>query len=136
MFILMNCPYCKSNTFVTNSRSRSKGTQVWRRRQCKNCHGLWTTHEVIDLSTSHKIENRTGTLQPFSRDKLFISIMSALRHRKSALTDATALTDTVSSRVLATKTAKLSTNQLLESTHHVLMMFDKTAAAVYMQSHL
>ncbi len=130
----MKCPYCNSNTVVSNSRSRFKGSQVWRRRQCKSCDSIWTTHEVIDLSTSHKVEDRQKRLQPFSRDKLFMSLIDSLRHRKTTLTDATALTDTVIRQVLAHKAPTIKTYDIALVTHKALINFDKTAAAVYLAS--
>lgn len=130
----MNCPYCNHNTKVTNSRSRSKGTQKWRRRRCSSCSSIWTTHEVIDLSTSHKIKDFVGNFQPFSRDKLFISILDSLRHRKTALSDATALTDTIMARILAQKTPVLTTGDLSAISNTVITAFDKTAGAVYSAS--
>ena len=130
----MRCPYCQSDTKVTNSRSRAKGAQVWRRRECTNCHSIWTTHEVIDPSTSHRVKDSHNRLQPFSRDKLFVSLLDALRHRKTALADATALTDTVLARVLALKSAEITKQELTEIAHQTIKTFDSTAAAVYQAS--
>ena len=131
----MNCPYCKSDSKVSNSRPTAKGTQIWRRRTCKSCRQIWTTQEVIDLTTSHKVTSANNTVQPFSRDKLFISIKEACAHRKSALGDSTALTDTVLSLVLRQKTANLSNQQLKDITFQVITRFDKTAGAVYRAKH-
>lgn len=131
----LNCPYCASSTKVTNSRSRAKGSQVWRRRECKKCSAIWTTHEVIDLSTSHRVVYADSSIQPFSRDLLFISIKTSLQHRNTALEDATYLTDNVLAKVLALKTAKIKTDKLVDVVHHILTNYDKTAAAVYRASH-
>ncbi len=127
----MECPHCRSKTKVTNSRKRARGTQTWRRRECKSCGNIWTTHEVIDLSTSYIVEGAQGHRQPFSRDKLFMSIQESLRHRKTALADATALTDTVLARILAQKTATIPEGDLFAVIYEVIKKFDRTAAAVY-----
>ena len=131
----MNCPYCKNNTKVTNSRSRAKGTQIWRRRTCKSCKQTWTTQEVIDLSTTHRIEGANNHLEPFSRDKLFLSIKDACAHRKSALTDATALTDTVLGLVLLKNSGHLTKSDISDIALAVITRFDKTAGAVYRAKH-
>ncbi len=131
----MHCPYCASLTKVTNSRSTAKGTKKWRRRECKKCGQIWTTHEVIDLSTSHKIEHADSSVEPFSRDTLFVSILDSLRHRKTALDDATGLTDTVLTRVLAQKSAQISSSAIKNITQATLKNYDKTAAAVYKATH-
>lgn len=131
----MNCPYCHNPTKVTNSRSRSNNSQIWRRRRCKNCQSIWTTHEQLDPSTSHKIKSKNNSLQPFSRDKLFLSINDSLNHRKTAIDDATALTDTVLQQVLTLKSAIIQITEILTITHHVLANFDPTAAAVYKAKH-
>jgi transcriptional repressor NrdR len=131
----MNCPYCKSDSKVSNSRPTAKGTQIWRRRTCKSCGKIWTTQEVIDLSTSHQVTSQNTRSEPFSRDKLFISIKDSCAHRKSALADATALTDTVLGLVLRLNTAVIPEQQLIDMATGVITRFDKTAGAVYRAKH-
>ena len=127
----MQCIYCASSTKIVNSRSTAKGTKKWRRRECKKCGHVWTTHEVVDLSTSHKIIHTDNSVEPFWRDKLFVSIKDSLQHRKTALEDASYLTDTILAKTLALKTQNIKTRQLFDIIHKVLKNYDKTAAAVY-----
>jgi len=131
----MNCPYCKKDSKVSNSRPTAKGTQIWRRRTCKSCGKIWTTQEVINLATTHQVTKKYSHPEPFSRDKLFLSIKDACAHRKSALSDATALTDTVLAQVLNQNTAVVSEKQLIDITSAVITRFDKTAGAVYRAKH-
>ncbi len=131
----MNCPYCASSTKVTNSRQRSRGSQVWRRRVCTHCDSIWTTHESVDMSKSHDVVTRQNSVEPFSRDNLFISIKDSLQHRKTALSDATYLTDTILTRILALKTSQVSSQLLTETTIVVLKNFDPLAAKVYGRLH-
>jgi len=130
----MICPYCASSTKVTNSRPRSKGLQVWRRRECKKCSNIWTTHEVINPETSHTVTYDKKPSQPLSRDKLFISLMSAVSHRKSALEDSTGLTDTIITKVLALRMANIPSAKIGDLVYRTLRNYDKTAAAVYKAS--
>lgn len=62
---------------------------------------------------------------------LFLSIKDSLSHRETALSDATALTDTVLARVLAQKEAIVETSFIINITTEVLYRFDRTASAVY-----
>ena len=126
----MKCPYCNAKTQVTNSRSTAKGTQTWRRRKCTQCDAIWSSREILELKDTHSIDSIDSS-EPFSRDKLFISIKDSLQHRKSALEDATALTDTIINQALMLKTPHIQLESLKSIAHNVLKRFDKTGAAVY-----
>lgn len=133
--VSMQCPYCASSSFVNNSRPTAKGAQVWRRRECSRCHGIWSTKEAIDLSKSHTFIGSENDSKAFSRDALFISLIDSLKHRKTALADATALTDTTLGQVLALKSAKVQRDTLITLTYSTLKRFDKIAAEVYRSIH-
>jgi transcriptional repressor NrdR len=132
----MICPYCASHTKVTNSRPSIKTPEVWRRRQCLICNSIWTTREVVDLSLSHTIRTHQNSLEPFQRDKLFVSLLDSCAHRKTALADASALTDTVLGMILRQENAEIDINYLIELTADTIKRFDKTAAAVYRAKHM
>lgn len=132
----MVCIYCGSDTQVINSRWQKRSNRVWRRRSCPNCQSVITTLEAPDYSASISLRDNTGRLEPFLRDKLFASVHRSLQHRKSAITDATALTDTImnglhrcidSGAVDRTKLVILSTS--------VLKRFDRAAAVQYAAFH-
>lgn len=131
----MNCPYCASSSFVTNSRPTAKATQTWRRRECSRCHSIWSTKEALDLSKTHVFIGRQSSSEPFSRDTLFISLTDSLKHRKGAANDATALTDTILGLVLAQKSPKITRETLIGVTYQTLKRFDKVAAEVYRSTH-
>lgn len=130
----MICPYCASDTKVTNSRSSTKYVTVWRRRQCKSCFNVWTTRESVDLSSSHRV-SRNNEIEPFYRDKLFLSIKDSLQHRKSNLEDATALTDTVLGLVLSLNNALIRSHELALMVSDTLNRFDPIASDVYRAKH-
>jgi transcriptional regulator NrdR family protein len=81
------------------------------------------------------VSTRNNTLEPFYREKLFVSIKDSLAHRKTALEDATALTDTVLAAVLRQKQATIQVSQLISIVQEILQRFDPTAAAVYKAKH-
>jgi len=132
----MVCIYCGGDTSVSNSRSQTKTNQVWRRRHCLDCDGLFTSIEVADLASSILYKKDKRHVEPFERDKLFISIYESCKHRKDAPRAATALTTTVLSKLLAQiETASLSREKVIDVSSIVLKHFDKAAATQYLAYH-
>lgn len=131
----MKCPYCQHETRVTNSRPQLRRNSIWRRRLCTSCGAVFTSTEHIDLEKSLMVEH-AGALSPFLRDKLFVSLYDSVRHRKTALSDATALTDTVISQVFATLSdGQTSRSVIARLCHEVLKRFDSAAAVHYQAYH-
>jgi transcriptional repressor NrdR len=128
----MVCIYCSSKTNVTNSRPQKRLLQVWRRRHCTSCGALFTTNEAVDLSTSLVVRRDNGPVTPFSRDKLFVSILRATGHRNEPIQDAGALTATITAKLLhSTTTAVISPADIVKTTLEALNRFDKAAAVQY-----
>lgn len=131
----MVCIYCGSETKVTNSRPQKRVNKVWRRRQCLSCNTVFTSTEAVDLSGSIRVAKQKH-LQAFRRDKLLLSIHDSLKHRKTAISDATGLTDTIIAKLYP-----LMTNSVLQPaditviTLEALKRFDKTAATHYAAFH-
>lgn len=131
----MVCPYCGSDTQVTNSRRQKKANQVWRRRVCKTCGAIFTTLEGIDTSQALMYTHHKHS-EPFSRDTLLLSIYDSLKHRKTATKDATALTATVMSHLYPLiHDASLSRDTVTEVTAATLERFDPIAATHYRAFH-
>lgn len=131
----MKCIYCSGKLSVSNSRPQKKLNQVWRRRNCSECGAVMTSVEAIDLGKAITFQNGTHT-EPFSRDTLLISIYESSKHRKTALSDALALTDTVIARLLPkVEVATLSRQQIIETTTETLKNFDKAASVHYAAYH-
>lgn len=132
----MVCLYCSSPTRVINSRPQKRLLQVWRRRACTKCSAVFTTNESIDLATSLAVRGTGTTIRPFSRDKLLVSILQAVGHRKQPVADAAALTATVTAKLLhGTQTAALSHNDITHATLKTLQHFDTAAAVQYAAYH-
>lgn len=133
----MVCIYCSSSTRVTNSRLQVGRNQIWRRRTCKQCTAVFTTHEAVDLEPSVVVEHSPRDMQAFSRDKLFMSIYQSCKHRKDPLRDSRALTNTVTSMLLRNSlaTATLTREALIQTILAVLSRFDTTAATIYLAYH-
>lgn len=132
----MVCIYCGHKTSVINSRKSGKTNTTWRRRRCLSCKAIATSRENYDLDSSLRVRSNSGRLEPFSRDKMFLSIYKSLSHRKTSLEDAGALGDTVIGHLFNLQTNGVITRQALaELTQSVLARFDKAAATYYAAHH-
>ena len=79
---------------------------------------------------------RNSHLEPFVRDKLFGSVYDSLKHRNTALSDATALTDTIVGKVIKhVNNGNIQRDTLTSVGYDVLKRFDKTAAIFYAAYH-
>ena len=131
----MVCIYCAEATKVTNSRPSPQSRSTWRRRECSKCRGTFTTKEQADYTRTLRVKKSSGDLEPFQRDKLFLSLYQSLTHRKSAIDDAGHLTNNV-----ITKLLDIQNNGLIDSIEikhkamYVISHFDQTASFYY-QAH-
>jgi transcriptional repressor NrdR len=133
----MVCTYCGGQTAVVNSRHQKRANQVWRRRRCLACNSIVTTVEGLDFTASISLKTAASVLEPFQRDILFISVYESLRHRKTAVADAEALTATIL-RALPTcfnKDRSVERSKLVSLVATTLQRFDKAAAVQYQAFH-
>lgn len=133
----MVCPYCHHDTQVVNSRPQKRSNRVWRRRRCTHCHTVVTTVEGLDYSASLSFKNANGSLQPFQRDILFVSVLDSVRHRKTAVDDATSLTDTVLVGLtrMQNSTGAIGRQELVQLVAQTLNRFDSAAGVHYRAYH-
>ena len=90
-----------------------------------------TTSEAIDLEKTVSVV-RQSNIEPFQRDVLFLSIHDSLKHRKTAATDATSLTNTIISALYPEMTdAQVETSTISKTALAVLKRFDRVAATHY-----
>lgn len=126
----MVCIYCGGKSHVTNSRFQKRANSVWRRRECLVCGAIWTSVEASESRSAYRVSKDNSILE-LQTETLLISLYEALRHRKSAVTDAAALRDTILQQLLARNQAIIPTSEIKITALQVLGRFDKTAAAVY-----
>jgi len=131
-YVDMVCDYCGGDTKVTNSRWQKRSNRVWRRRECLRCGNLVTTLEAPDYAVSFSFKNLSGVLEPFLRDKLFLAVYHSLQHRKTALDDATALTETIMSGLPACmEDGAVVRDKLVTHVTSVISRFDHAAGVYY-----
>ena len=131
----MVCVYCGKDTEVANSRAAKKSPSVWRRRRCENCESIFSTREKPDLSLSIKVQNHSGDFEPFSEDKLFLSIKDSLSHRKSSLSASRQLSDTVVSKLMPKMHGQITRQEIISTTYPIIRRFDRPAATYYKSHH-
>lgn len=134
-YVDMVCTYCGGDTKVTNSRHQVKNNQVWRRRQCLSCQAIFSTEEAVNYRQAWMV--KTGkALKPFSRDKLFLSLLNACAHRKTALSDAQGLTDTVIKKLTSNiGDGTINNSDIVRAAQVALNRFDGAASVHYRAFH-
>jgi transcriptional repressor NrdR len=129
----MVCIYCRYSTRVTNSRRLKADNSVWRRRKCQKCGAIFTTKESTDLEQAVRVLKRNGKLEPFYRDKLFLSIYKACEHLKAPVSLATALSNTVLRRVLKDNSNTIvSSDKIALISAKVIKRYDAAAGVRYL----
>lgn len=74
----MHCPYCRhTDTRVLDSRTADEGGAIRRRRQCQACDKRFSTVEQMQLT----VVKRSGTTEPFDRDKVVAGVRKACKGR-------------------------------------------------------
>lgn len=130
----MVCPFCHSETEVTNSRPQKRTNGVWRRRHCLKCDRIFTSIEKADLSASVRVQKHSGALEPLSEAKLIASLYKTLDHHKNAMEIALELSQTVLLSVMSEAIgAVVLSDTIAKHVNTVLKRFD-TAAAIRYQS--
>lgn len=131
----MVCIYCGSDTSVENSRTQKRSNQIWRRRQCKACGAIFTTHEAIDLSSALLVR-KSGREQPFITDYLFTDVLLALQDRPDAYLAAREVSATIIKNLLKAKSLPvLDAVVISETSALVLKRFDKRAYLRFVSEH-
>jgi transcriptional repressor NrdR len=131
----MVCIHCGGKTKVVNSRRQSRSNQVWRRRQCLDCGAVFSTREGAQHELAWMVRT-SGQLEPFSRDKLFMSLYKSCEHRKTALNDAKGLADTVISKLPNyAVNGTISDSDIVRAAQVALNRFDKAASTHYQAFH-
>jgi len=127
----MVCILCDSKTKITNSRNNAQLGQTWRRHTCTRCYTVFTTREAVDMSLSYRVEYSDGSLEPFSRDKLLVSINVVLGHRTDSTESVSILTNTIIGKLAKKKRLILPVQMIYEITEQTLRHFSRPVALIY-----
>ena len=127
----MVCILCDSKTKTTNSRFMRSFRHTWRRQTCTRCNAVFTTRETVDMAQSYRVEAEDGQLAVFSRDRLFLSVYDALRHRDDAVASSTMLVETIIANIQKHNRLLVPRDELITTVATVIKRFDKTAYVRY-----
>lgn len=132
----MNCPFCQSSTQVYNSRRSHNSTQTWRRRRCRTCKKSFTTRERVDFSGSVLVSKKDKK-RPYSRDRLFLSIVKASNNLELPPEMLSELTDSIEQKLQACDffNHDIQDHELIiEASAMVLSQYDKNLAIQYINN--
>lgn len=91
----MRCPYCSSEEDkVVDSRLAEEGRAIRRRRECLGCTRRYTTFERAE-EVPLLIAKRSGTEEPFDRNKVIEGLNRACKNRPVSASDIEAIADDV-----------------------------------------
>lgn len=65
----MKCPFCQSDTKVSDTRTVNDGSAIRRRRQCLVCSRRFSTFERYE-AREIRVVKRDGRREPFNLDKI------------------------------------------------------------------
>ena len=103
----MNCPFCAhEDTKVLESRLADDALR--RRRECLKCSTRFTTYERASFNLT--VQKKDGSIQPFSSEKMLLSVQRALG--KASDEKVTQIARTVEQRVLRSKKTPIKTSYI------------------------
>lgn len=131
----MRCPFCGAegkNVKVIDSRS-SEGKKR-RRRECLQCGKRFTTYEVVEKPILMVIK-RSGSFEPFDRNKLIAGIMSATKKRVISPDTVSGIVDNIENKLANDMRTEVTTAELGDDVLAALKDIDLVAyvrfASVY-----
>lgn len=130
----MVCIYCGKKTKVTNSRPQARLGKTWRRRECTACHAVFTCLEQVALTDVLRAKKRSGTIEHFERDKLFLSIYRSVDHLEDPIRIARELTDTILGKLFYKKPMSpiIATTEVAAAATQTLKAFNAAASVRYL----
>jgi transcriptional regulator NrdR family protein len=132
----MVCVQCNGDTRVINSRPQKRNNQVWRRRQCVKCDLIFSTEETAQYESIWLVMDSHGTYSPFLPNKLLLSLYQSCQHRQTALSDATALTETIIQKLRPQCIdGVISSKTVAQVSQVALNRFDRPASVYYGAHH-
>ncbi len=128
----MHCPFCRhTDSRVIDSRTTDDGTSIRRRRQCPECGRRFTTIESASLS----VVKRSGTTEPFSRDKVLVGVRKACQGRPVSEDQLARLAQRVEETIRQAGTAEVEAHEVGLAVLEPLRELDEVAylrfASVY-----
>lgn len=120
----MQCPVCKKETKVIDSRVAADGWSVRRRRECEKCGERFSTIEEMEL-LDITIIKRDGRREAYDREKIEQGIRQAMRKRPFTNENFRTLLSRIERDVQKRRAREITTREIGEIVMHHLKNFDK-----------
>ena len=132
----MKCPFCgNGDSIVVESRSVEDENAVRRRRECEKCKKRFTTYEKIK-NTFLWVVKKSGTREPFDKEKLKKGILRAIHKRPVSLDLVDDIIDQIERDMRRSEKEEVSSKTIGYETLRHLKKVDKVAwlrfASVYL----
>jgi len=128
----MRCPFCKSDTKVTNKRDGEGITR--RRRECLKCKKRFTTYEKIE-AINLRVIKKNGTRELFDSEKIKRGLIKALEKRPISTEKIEEAVKEIENKIITSGKKEIKTETIGEMVMKQLKKMDKIAyirfASVY-----
>ena len=121
----MKCPICGSiESKVIDSRQSDKG--IRRRRKCDKCGSRFTTNESTEEQCLI-VKKKSGSLEPFSHEKLTNRVVIALANRSITQKTVEVLVNDIIADIKRSGRKEVNSSEVGEATLAHLRKFDEIA---------
>ena len=127
----MRCPFCScSDTQVKDSRVSDDGSSIRRRRSCPKCGSRFTTIEHIQMRDLIVVK-KNDVRVPFEREKLYKSILLAIRKRQIDNDKVDQLVNRIVRQLESSGESEIKSSVIGELVMDELLALDKVAYVRY-----
>jgi transcriptional repressor NrdR len=133
----MKCPFCAGTRLqVLESRVVEDGVAIRRRRECKKCGNRFTTFEKV-RDTVLWVIKKSGSREPFDREKVKRGILRAIQKRPVSLELVDEITSEIEREMLRKGQEEIPSRVIGDAVIKRLKNIDKVAwlrfASVYLE---
>ena len=127
----MRCPFCSCpDTQVKDSRVSDDGSSIRRRRSCPKCGSRFTTIEHIQMRDLIVVK-KNDVRVPFEREKLYKSILLAIRKRQIDNDKVDQLVNRIVRQLESSGDSEIKSSVIGELVMDELLALDKVAYVRY-----
>ena len=130
----VRCPYCGDQESKVVDSRHSEDNAIRRRRECMRCQRRFTTYEIVE-ELPITVVKRTGSRQPFDRNKIYNSMLRAFDKRKVNSDDLERITIEIEQSIQNSLEREISSDRIGEMVMERLKPIDEVAyirfASVY-----
>jgi transcriptional repressor NrdR len=124
----VRCPACGHvDSKVVDSRQSDDGVTIRRRRECLECRNRFTTFERLEPAALFVVK-RSGTREPFDRNKVVAGVESAVKSRQVGPGEVQALAAAVEDEVRQAPGGVLTSERVGRAVLERLQELDAVAA--------